>query len=179
MLRNPVAIVLATYVAYYSMGSVLIGDIFSILLLDTQKIQSNKIWSEGGLCGLFHGWRDLEVILCRLYYPKEAVLLFLIPFSLLALVTWVIQSLAARRFLYALSRRQRWYIILSMYLVATASLIMGLAMLPRLILFTGPIHGFHPLLPLLVNTCGFITPLIFWYMIGKEETRYLPDEKET
>jgi hypothetical protein len=178
MLRNPVVIVLATYVAYQSMGMNLIGDLFAILLLDTEEIPAPRIWSERGLCGPFHGWSDLEVILCRLFYPKEAVILYLIPFSLLALVTWVIQSLNARRVLYALSRRQRWYMILSMYLVATSLIIMAIVLLPRFILFTGPIHGFHPLLPLLNTTCGFITPLIIWYLVGKLESRYLRDRKE-
>jgi hypothetical protein len=178
ILRNPVAIVLATYFAYYTLGQVLLGNSLVILFLDTQELRSLRPWDEAGACGKFSGWLDLDVILCRLLYPKEAILVFLVPFSILALLTWLIHSVAARRFLGVVSRRQRWHLILSMYLVATTSLIMGFAKLPQDILFTGPIHGFHPLGPLLREVCRFIAPLIFWHLIGKFEIPYLHDGKD-
>ena len=179
LLRNPVAIVLATYFAYYTLGQVFLGNSLVILFLDTQELRSLRLWDEAGACGKFTGWLDLDIIFCRLLYPKETILLYLVPFSILALLTWLIQSVAARRFLGAVSGRQRWYLVLSMYFVATLSLLMALATLPKFILFTGPIHGFHPLGPLLRDVSSFISPLIFWYIIGKAEIRYFSDEKET
>lgn len=179
LLRNPVAIVLATYFAYYTLGQVFLGNSLVILFLDTQELRSLRLWDEAGACGKFTGWLDLDIIFCRLLYPKEAILVYLVPFSILSLLTWLILSVAARRFLGAVSRRHRWYLVLSMYFVAMPSLLMALATLSKFILFTGPIHGFHPLGPLLREVCRFLAPLIFWYITGKAEGRYLRDGKES
>jgi hypothetical protein len=178
ILRNPIAVVLATYLAYYSFGQVLLGNSLVILLLDTESLRSLRLWDKAGACGKFSNWLHLDVIPCRLFYPKEVIILYFIPFNIMAFFAWVIQSVTVRRFVDVLSRRQRRYLILSMYLVATASLIVGLVTLPRLTLFTGPIHGFHPLAPLLRDVCSFVSPLLFWYFIGASEAHYLSDEKD-
>lgn len=179
VLRNPIVIVLATYVTYYTIGLVILGNQLVVLFLETSDFPVIRPWSARGMCGLFHGWQDFEIILCRLFYAKEMIYLSLIPFSVLAFLAWVGTSVVARRALWLLNRPQRRIVILAMYLVAATGLLMGLAHLPRYTLFTGPLHGFHPLGPTLRSISSFITPIIFWVLIEKAETRYLTDTKDS
>ena len=178
VLRNPVAIVLATYVAYETIGRVLIGILLVILFIDTPEVQVNRPWSEHGLCGLVHGWQDFEIILCRLFYSKQSIFLFLMPFSLMAFSAWLIQSILARRALWVLTRRQRRIVVQSMYLVAVVALMMGLSRFPTDVLFAGPIEGFHPLAPQLRGVSSFVTPILFWVIVAKLEERYLSNKKD-
>ena len=179
ILRNPVAIVLATYVSYETIGVAILGNLIVVMALETSDLPVIRLWSERGLCGPFYGWQNFDIILCRLFYSKEAIIFGLIPMSILAFIGWIFQSIYARLALWVLGRRQRRFIVLATYVVAAAAVVMSLALLPQYILFTGPIHGFHPLGPLLRVICAFITPLVFWFFIEKAETRYLSNEKES
>lgn len=178
ILRNPVAIVLATYVSYETIGRILIGIPLVILFIDTPDVQVNRPWSEQGLCGPFYGWRDFDIILCRLFYSKEAVFLFLVPFSFMAFLAWLIQSIFARRALWTLTGKQRKILVQSMYLIAVIAFIMDLSKFPTDVLFAGPIEGFHPLAPQLRGISSFLAPIVFWVFVAKLDEHYLSNKKD-
>lgn len=172
VLRNPMAVVLATYVAYYSFGQVVLGDALVILFLEAPEFQNNRLWGVHGACGDFTGVSDIMIISCRLFFPKEVITIYLVPFSFLAFTAWAIMSIKARRFIFVLTRRQRKILIFTMYIAASLSIFMALAMLPRFFLFTGPTHGFHPFGPLIRVVCSFMSPIAFWLIIENMEKRY-------
>ena len=110
-LRNPIAIVLVTYILAHTIGVVLLGGLLKYFLLDAPDYAGNNLWTKDGLCGPFQGWQDASIILCRLFYPDGALIFILIPFLFVAAICWLIQCIHARKFLWRVTRHQRRYII--------------------------------------------------------------------
>jgi hypothetical protein len=55
---------------------------------------------------------------------------------------------------------------------------LGLMLLPKYIMFTGPINDFHPMMPLILSLSQLFTPLIFWVIVSRIDKRLHTDHGE-
>ncbi len=171
VLRYHVAIYLVTCLMAVTIGSTLLGSFLSVSLLNLDISSFRFFWSTKGLCGDFNSFRDISIIFCRLFYSREEVYLTYLPFLFVFVFVWILQCIHSRRLIFKATQRQRLYLVLAMYIVSLGHVGLGIALLPEYILFTGPLNGFHPVMPLILSLSQLFTPLIFWFLVSKFEIR--------
>ena len=125
-----------------------------------------------GLCGEFHGLKDWSILVCRLFTYSANLFFIYIPTLILGVLAWVVFSLSNRSPLLFLTRRERWISILLMSLPALLGVMFAFKKLPEFVLFAGPIHGFHPLMPLLKEATRLFVPAAVWLAIDLGDLKY-------
>ncbi|MTI16835.1 hypothetical protein E1162_06250 [Rhodobacteraceae bacterium RKSG542] len=154
----------------YTVGQVVFGNTFSYLFMGGDSF-IGFLTKPTGFCGEYSGEFDLETVACRLLYPEAVVTLVYLPLFLIALIAWCGTMLHARCFLLFVDRRQRFIIVVAMSVYMLIWFAFSLSMLPKYFFFTGPIHGFHPLLPLVNSTFNFVVPVISWIVLDRVTIR--------
>ena len=164
-LTNPIVIWALTGFFTYTIGQVLVATPLSSLLLGRAGIV--EFLTETGICGDYSGHADWGIIACMLFLPPYIFLAYYFPLLIISITVWAVISIRARNLIWMLSRQQRWALILAMCGFTFFLFIHNISKFSEYALFTGPIHGFHPFLPLLVSFCNFIVPLIVWVVIDQ------------
>ncbi len=172
VLRYHVAIYLVTCLMAVTIGFTLLGSFLSVALLNLDISTFRFFWATEGLCGDFNSFRDISIVFCRLFYNIGHVYLTYLPFLVVFVFVWILQCIHSRRLIFKATQRQRFYLVLVMSIVSLGHVGLGIAMLPEYMLFTGPLNGFHPLMPLILSFSQFFAPLIFWFLVSKFEMRY-------
>ena len=173
ILRYHVAIYLVTCLLAVTIGFTLLGSFLSVALLNLDISRFRFFWAKEGLCGDFNDFRDISIVLCRLFYSSGHVYLTYIPFLVAFLSVWALQCIHSRRLIFKATQRQRFHLVLAMSIVSFGHVGLGVVLLPKFIMFTGPLNGFHPMMPLVLSFSQLFTPLIFWFFISKCDMRYL------
>lgn len=87
---------------------------------------------------------------------------FLLPVTILYFAYWLYSCIKSKKLTFTLSKRSRQNCVRVTYLVPLLLLVISITQLPTLILFDGPIYGFHPLSPLFKSFFAIIVPTMFW-----------------
>jgi len=126
------------------------------------------IFAHDGMYGTVSGIGDIWVVIRRIFGMGRWAIIYL-PYTVITLVVWAIISLKARRVVTCVTQFQRWKIVLAVLVLPTLEFVFELSRLPQMILFAGPLNGFYPLTPALMTFFAFLTPLIFWVLVGEWE----------
>jgi hypothetical protein len=178
ILRYHVVIYVVTCLLAVTIGFTLIGSFLSVFLLNMDFASFRFFWRVEGLCGDFKGIRDLSIVTCRLFYSSGHVYLVYLPFLVCFILAWSMQCIHSRRFIYMATHRQRFQLVLAMSTVSLGHSLLGLTLLPKYIMFTGPVNDFHPMMPLILSLSQLFTPLIFWVIVSKVDKRRHTDHGE-
>lgn len=163
---HPLIIWLLTCFFTYTIGAVLIASLFDGVFLGGPGVVE-RLFQQEGLCRGSSNSVGWSTVVCRIFAPPSVVVVYYIPLLVLSLLLWLVFSINAQRIVWYVSRPQRWELILTMCAFLLLLLLLNLQRLDEYALFSGPIHGFHPLLPVLVSFCNFITPLAVWFIIDR------------
>ncbi len=163
-LRNPLGILALTILT----SDVLGGDIIASLAIWLSDHNYAGIFAHDGMYGTVSGVGDTWVVIRRIFGIGSWIIIY-VPYTILTLVVWVIISLRAGRMVTYVTRRQRWAMVLTMLTIPAFGFVFELSRLPQMILFAGPLNGFHPLTPITMTFFETLTPLIFWGLVGKWE----------
>ena len=166
LLSNPVFIWVLTCFFMYTLGDVIISSFVEGYFLGGPGILGS-IFDKQGLCGSFESAEQWHIIPCRLFFPPPVIFIGYVPMFVISALVWVVLCLVNRRLLLQVTRQQRWVLILVMSSFLLLLLILSARKFAEYALFAGPIHGFHPFLPILTSFCNFIVPLVVWVIIDQ------------
>ncbi len=170
LLFNPLVIWALTSFFSYTVGSVFVADLIDWAFLSGDGIWE-KLFRPNGLCGVHIGVETWYVPICRLFFPFGAILFDFGPFLLITLLIWIYFSLRNRSFLKTFSRQQPFALIFAYSLLGILYTLISINMFAQYALFTGLIHGFHPLLPTVNSFFSFATPIFLWLLIDTYQYR--------
>jgi len=163
-LYHPLGILALTILTSDALGA----DIIASLVIWLSDHNYAGIFAHDGMYGTVSGPGDILVVIQRIF-GIGSWLFFYVPFAVVTLVIWAVISLKARQVVTCVSQRQRWAMVLTMLTLPTLAFVFELSRLPQMILFAGPLNGFHPLTPVTMSFFEIVTPLIFWVLVGKRE----------
>jgi len=126
------------------------------------------IFAHDGMYGTVSGPGDILVMIQRIFGIYSWIFVY-VPYTVVTLVIWAVISLKARRVVTCVTQWQRWKMVFAMLVLPALGFVFELSRLPKMILFTGPLNGFHPLTPITMSFFQFVTPLIFWVLVGEWE----------
>ncbi len=148
-------------------SDVLGGDIIASLAIWLSDQNYAGIFAYDGMYGTVSGISDTWVVIRRIFGIGSWVIIY-VPYTFFTLVVWAIVSLRAGRLVTCLTRRQRWAMVLAMLTIPAFGFVFELSRLPQMILFAGPLNGFHPLTPVTKAFFATLAPLIFWGLVGRK-----------
>ena len=135
---HPLGILALTILA----SDVLGGDIIASLVIWLSDHNHAGIFTHDGMYGTVSGIGDIWVVVRRIFGIGSWVILY-VPYTILTLVVWAIISFWARRLVTCVTRKQGWAMVLTMLTISAFSFVLELSRLPQMILFEGPLNGFH------------------------------------
>ncbi len=160
---NPLGILVLTILT----SDVLGGDIIASLAIWLGDRNYAGIFAHDGMYGSVSGIGDIWVVIRRIFGIGSWIIIY-VPYTFFTLVVWAIISLGAGRLVTCLTRRQRWAAVLAMLIIPAFGFVFELSRLPQMILFAGPLGGFHPLTPVTMTFFATLTPLVFWGLVGRK-----------
>lgn len=170
LLFNPLVIWALTCFFSYTVGSVFVANFVDWAILGDDGVWE-KIFRPNGLCGAHIGVETWYIPVCRILFPFGAILFDFGPFLFITLILWVYFSLRNRIFLRKFSRQQRFALISAYSLLGILHILITTRMFAQYALFTGPLHGFHPMVPIVDSFFSFATPIVCWLLIDTYQAR--------
>lgn len=166
LLFNPIAVW-----AFHCFFSFTIAQVLVAITLDWLFLSGVAPWvtilETLSMCGAKEGEISVFLVACRVFFPNYLILGFFIPFLLLSFIFLCIAWSWTGQKPWPLTQGQRWGQIFTMSILPAILLLWTIKKIPEHFLFTAPIHGFHPFLPITVATCTLFVPLIIWSWIDK------------
>ncbi|WP_310621444.1 hypothetical protein [Flexibacterium corallicola] len=161
---NPIAIWLITCFLTYTIGQVIFANYFSQLFLNDVGIWGS-LTEPQGFCGNYIDLSNWDILVCRAFYPLPVVVIEYIPLLIIVIITWAGIWLYLKSDFPFVTRAQRWILIAAMSAYHFFLLAITIPRFAEFALFAGPIHGFHPLLPIVISASNFAVPLFFWFIL--------------
>jgi hypothetical protein len=161
VLRNPFGILFVNYLVADALGADIVASL-AVFAIDSRFA---GIFDTQGIYGELHGSSSIWVLLQRMF--RLSFVFTITPMFIISLVYWAAICLCGRRLIWKLTNRQRWTVVCLMQAIPLLFFLFEISRFPQMVLFAGPIHGFHPLTPLLKTFFQLSVPLLFWWFISR------------